>query len=131
MENQSGNLVSQSPKMDVIPLSNNRFFTTAYFISTGNCLQLAQYSDPIQLTVPRAIELPLTNMERFFRDGTVLTDLRDASSLPPPLAAYTRQLGCEAAAYVPILQKGQLRGFVLIGASKKQDLDEDVVNAFS
>ncbi|HSL42762.1 MAG TPA: GAF domain-containing protein [Anaerolineales bacterium] len=117
--------------MNVIPLSQTHFFTTAYFIASGNTLQLVQLADPFQMTVPLTIELPLIEMERFFREGAVQVDLRNASSLPPPLADYTRQLGCEAAAYVPILQKGKLRGFMLIGARPGQVLDEQVINAFS
>ena len=70
-------------------------------------------------------------MEGFLEDGTVQVDLRNASSLPPPLSAYTRQLGCETAAYVPILQRGQLRGLVLIGARAGQELGEEVIDAFS
>jgi GAF domain-containing protein len=70
-------------------------------------------------------------MERVFSDGIVQGKLRGASSLPPPLLDYTRQLGCETAAYVPIHQKGQLRGFVLIGAGAGQVLDEETVSAFS
>jgi GAF domain-containing protein len=57
--------------------------------------------------------------------------MRDAAALPPPLASYTRQLGCEAAAYVPVLQKGQLRGFVFIGAHPGQEISEEVIDAFS
>jgi GAF domain-containing protein len=47
------------------------------------------------------------------------------------LVAYTRQLGCVSAAYVPILDEGKLRGLVLIGARTGQELNEDVVNAFA
>src|SRR5512144_1824966 len=99
-------------------LTNNPFFITAYFIASGNSLELVQYSDPqrYEATIPRGVELSLSEMESFLNDGAVQTNLQDASALPPPLALYTRQLGCESAAYVPILQKGQLRGFVLIGA---------------
>ncbi|HLO17262.1 MAG TPA: GAF domain-containing protein [Anaerolineales bacterium] len=117
--------------MNANPLSNDQFFITAYFSTSGNALQLVQYSDPVQTTIPRGIELSLSEMESFFHDGPVQVDLRTASSLPPPLGNYTRQLGCETAAYVPILQKGKLRGFVLIGARPGQWLDEEVVNAFS
>ena len=115
---------------------NNQFFITVYFIASGNRLHLVQYSDPqgpqVQTTVPRGIELSssLTEMESVFNAGSVLVDLREASSLPPPLTAYPRQLGCKTAAYVPILQKGQLRGLVLIGARDGQQLTEDVVEAF-
>jgi GAF domain-containing protein len=117
--------------MSANPFSNDSFFITAHFILSGNCLQLAQYADPIQTTLPRGIELPLAEVESFFREGPVRADLRKLSSLPPPLAAYTRQLGCEEAAYVPIHQKGQLRGFILIGALPGQALPEAVVEAFS
>jgi len=121
--------------MSANPLSNNPFFVTAYFIASGKCLQLVQYSDPLsddsQATIPRGVELSLREMEGFLRDGTVQVDLRNTSSLPPPLSAYTRQLGCETAAYVPILQRGQLRGLVLIGARAGQELSEEIVDAFS
>ena len=96
-------------------LSNDTFFITAYFIGSGNSLELVQYSDPqrYEATIPRGVELSLSDMESFLKDGAVQINLQqDVSSLPPPLALYTRQLGCEAAAYVPILQKGKLRGFV-------------------
>jgi GAF domain-containing protein len=116
---------------------NNPFFITVYFIVSGNRLHLVQYSDPqgqqVQTTVPRGIELSLslTEIESIFVAGPVQLDLRESSSLPPPLIAYPRQLGCKTAAYVPILQKGQLRGLVLIGARAGQQLTEDVVDAFT
>src|SRR6185295_13889001 len=37
----------------------------------------------------------------------------------------------ETAAYIPILQNGQLRGLVLIGARAGQDLNEEVINSFA
>src|SRR6266511_569977 len=116
---------------------NSQFFLTVYFIASGNRLHLVQYSDPqgqqVHATIPRGIELSLslTEIETTFSAGSVLVDLREASSLPPPLTAYPRQLGCKTAAYVPILQKGQLRGLVLIGARDGQQLTEDVVEAFA
>jgi GAF domain-containing protein len=116
---------------------NNQFFLTVYFIASGNRLQLVHYSDPqgqqVQTTVPRGIELSLslTEIESVFVAGPVQVDLRGGSSLPPPLVAYPRQLGCKTAAYVPILQKGQLRGLVLIGAREGQQLTEDVIDAFA
>src|SRR5215207_20393 len=122
--------------MNASPLRNHQFFLTAYFIASGNRLQLVQYLDPqgqeVQTTVPRGLELSLSlfEMEKFFTDGTVHVDLETTSSLPPPLTAYPRQLGCKAAAYVPILQKGKLRGLVLIGAREGQELNEEVVDAF-
>lgn len=102
---------------------------------SGNRLQVVQYSDPQgrepQSTIPRGIDLSLQEMEGYLKDGPVRLDLRNAQSLPPPLAAYPRQLGCETAAYVPILHEGQLRGLVLIGARGDQKLTEEIVNAFA
>ncbi|MBN2117628.1 MAG: GAF domain-containing protein [Anaerolineales bacterium] len=114
-------------------LNNDPFFITAYFIASGNSMELVQYSDPqrYEATIPRGVELSLSDMESFLNEGAVQINLQDASALPPPLAVYTRQLGCEAAAYVPILQKGQLRGFVLIGTRAGQAIDEEVVDAFA
>lgn len=115
---------------------NNQFFVTAYFIVSGKRLQLVQSSGPqgsaVQTTVPRGIDLSLSlaEVESLFHAGPIQVDLRVASSLPPPLTAYPRQLGCKAAAYVPILQKGQLRGLVLIGAREHSELNEEVINAF-
>jgi len=116
-------------------LNNNFFFITVFFTVTGNRLQVVQYSDPLgrdaQSTIPRGIELPLTEVESCLKDGPIHLDLRNSTSLLPPLTAYPRQLGCETAAYVPILQEGQLRGLVLIGARAGQELNEDVVTAFA
>ncbi len=115
--------------------SNNSFFVTVYFTVVENRLQVTQYSDPqgrdTQRTIPRAFELSLHEMEECLKDGPLHLDLKDGSSIPPPLLAYPRQLGCETAAYVPILEEGQLRGLVLVGARTGQDLNEDVVNAFA
>jgi GAF domain-containing protein len=116
---------------------NHQFFIVVCFIASGNRLRLVEYSDPqgqqIQTTVPRGVELSLslTELEGIFMAGPVQVDVRETSSLPPPLIAYPRQLGCKTAAYVPILQKGQLRGLVLIGARDGQQLSEDVVDAFA
>jgi GAF domain-containing protein len=116
---------------------NNPFFVTAYFIATGKRLQLVQSSTPqgpdVQTTAPRGIEvsLPLAEVERHVQAGPLQVDLQAASSLPPPLTAYLRQLGCKAAAYVPILQKGQLRGLVLIGALEKHELNQELINAIA
>ena len=119
---------------NVNSLNNDHFFITVYFTASGDRLLLAQYSDPngrdAQTTLPRGIELSLKEMENCLKNGPVHVNLRDASALPPPLTAYPRQLGCEAAAYVPIHQKGQLRGLVLIGAREGQELTEEIVNAF-
>jgi len=115
--------------------NGNQFFITVYFTASNGQLQLVHYSDPQgrdeQATMPLGIELSLKDTEGFFRDGPVQINLQEASSLPPPLVAYPLQLGCEAAAYVPILQKGQLRGLVLIGTREAQSIHEDVVNAFA
>lgn len=122
--------------MNATPSSQSPFFVTVYFIVVENRLQVTQYSDPLgkdmQRTIPRAIELSLQEMEDCLKDGPVQVDLRNGSSASPPhLLNYPRQLGCETAAYVPILDEGQLRGLILIGARSGQVLDEDVVNAFA
>lgn len=122
--------------MNANSLNNSHFFITVYFTAIENRLQIAQYSDPqgrdAQATIPRGIDLPLKEMESYLRDGPVLVDLQSDSPVhPPPLITYPHQLGCVSAAYVPILQEGQLRGLVLIGARSGQDLNEDVVNAFA
>ena len=110
------------------------FFITAHFIAEGNRLRLVQFSDTqgrdAQVINPRGIELSLSEMEAYLKGGVVRVDLRDTSSLPPPLIAYTGRLGCATAAYVPILQDGQLRGLVLIGTRAGQDLDDEVVDSF-
>jgi len=121
--------------MSVISINKNLFFVTVYFTVDGDHLRVAQYSDPqsrdAQSTVPRAAELSLKDMDSHLKDGPIQLDLRDASSLPPMLVAYPRQLGCETAAYIPILQNGHLRGLVLIGARVGQDLNEDVIKSFA
>lgn len=108
-------------------------FLTAYFIAEGNHLRLTQFSDSqgrdVQTINPRGIELSLSEMEAYLKGGVVKVDLRDTSSLPPPLIAYTGRLGCVTAAYVPILQDGQLRGLVLIGTRADQNLNDDVVDS--
>ena len=111
-------------------------FVSAFFIVSGKRLQLLPSALPLgpdsPTTVPRGIELSLSlsEVESLFQAGPVQVDLRMASSLPPPLTAYPRQLGCQAAAYVPILQKGQLRGLVLIGTQGMDELTSEVINAF-
>jgi len=108
-------------------------FITAYFIAEHNRLRLTQFSDSqgrdVQTINPRGIELSLSEMEAYLKAGVVKVDLRDTSSLPPPLIAYTGRLGCVTAAYVPILQDGQLRGLVLIGTRADQNLNDDVVDS--
>ena len=121
--------------MAVNPL-NNQSLVTAFFIVSGKRLQLLPSAVPLgpdsPTTVPRGIELSLAlpEVESLFQAGPVQVDLRVASSLPPPLTAYPRQLGCQAAAYVPILQRGKLRGLVLIGAREQEELSPEVINAF-
>lgn len=116
--------------------SGTPFFITVFFTVVGNRLQLTQFSDPqsrdAQVTIPRGVELALEEMEVLLKDGPRIVDLTNgSSSIPPPLLAYPEQLGCETAAYVPILQEGKLRGVVLIGARNAQPVDEDTVKAFS
>jgi GAF domain-containing protein len=134
VEKPSGNLARFIVEHE--SLNNTPFFITVYFTVTGNRLQVIQYSDPqgrdAQSTIPRGLELQLAEVQNCLKDGTVRLNLRETgSSLPPPLINYARQLGCETAAYVPILQEGQLRGLVLIGARLGQDLNEDVITAFT
>ncbi len=121
--------------MNAIPASNGHFFVTVYFIVVENRLQVMQYSDPqgreMQRTIPRAIEISLPEMEDYLKDGPVRVDVRDGSASPPQLLTFPSQLGCETAAYVPILEEGQLRGLVLIGARGGDNLTEDVVTAFA
>ncbi|MEP0804054.1 MAG: GAF domain-containing protein [Chloroflexota bacterium] len=119
-----------------IPNENvSNFFVTAFFTAAGNHLQLTQFSDPqsqdVQATIPRGVELLRDVMEGYLKDGPVTVNLKGQSTIPPPLLAYPKQLGCEKAAYVPILQDGQLRGVVLIGAREGQILDDEVVTAFN
>ena len=114
--------------------NDSSFFITIFFTVIDERLQLTQYSDPqnkeIQATLPRGMELSREEMELHLRDGAITLDLQDETSIPPPLLAYPKQLGCNSAAYVPILQEGKLRGVVLIGAREGQNLNEDVVDAF-
>jgi len=114
--------------------SDSSFFITIFFTAIGDRLQLTQYSDPYnreaQATVPRGVELSREEVELHLKDGAVIVNLDDETSIPPPLLAYPKQLGCKTAAYVPILQEGKLRGVVFIGARNDQILDQDVVNAF-
>ena len=99
--------------MSVIAINKNYFLVTVYFTVDGDKLHITQYSDPesrdAQATIPRASELSLKDIESHLKNGPVLLDLREASSIPPPLLGYPRQLGCETAAYIPILQNGHLR----------------------
>ncbi len=121
--------------MSATPSNTIPFFVTAFFTASGNRLQITQFSDPqlrdSQTTIPRGIELPLEEMEAFLKTGPLLVDLADDLTVPENLLAYPKQLGCETAAYVPIMQEGRLRGLVLIGARAGQTLDDDVINAFA
>jgi GAF domain-containing protein len=121
--------------MTVIPSNHTPFFVTVFFTASGNRLQITQFSDPqgrdSQLTIPRGVELPLEEMEAFLRNGPLKVDLKDDLTIPESLLAYPQQLGCETAAYVPILQEGRLRGLILIGARAPQTIDDDVVDAFT
>ena len=116
-------------------LNNNQFFITVFFIASGDRLEVVQYSDPAsrenQLTVPRGFELSLQDLESYLKDGPILLDVNGSPSPPSPLVAYPRQMGCEAAAYVPVLHEGQLRGLLLIGARAGKTLNDEVVDAFS
>ena len=116
-------------------MNNNQFFITVYFIASGNQLQVVQYSDPpnrdAQLTIPRGIDLSLPEAEDCLKDGPVHLDLRGKPALPSSLVAFARHLGCEAAAYVPILQDGQLRGVVFIGTRSAGELTDEVVDSFA
>ena len=122
--------------MSASRLNKDPFFVTAYFIANGNRLQIVQYSDPqgqaVQTTIPFGIELSLSlsEVESFLNQERILVDLHDSAAVPAPLTAYPRQLGCETAAYVPILEKGKLRGVILIGARAGQKLDLELINAF-
>jgi len=70
-------------------------------------------------------------MEAFLKNGPFVVNLKDDLTIPESLLEYPKQLGCETAAYVPILQEGRLRGLILIGARADQTLNEDVVDAFT
>src|SRR5436190_22219620 len=121
--------------MSVISINKSLFFVTVYFAVDGEHLRVTQYSDPqsrdAQSTVPRAAELSLKDLDNHLRNGPIQVDLRNASALPQTLVAYPRQLGCETAAYIPILQNGHLSGLILIGARTGQDLNEDIINSFA
>ncbi|HSM70909.1 MAG TPA: GAF domain-containing protein [Anaerolineales bacterium] len=113
------------------------FFAILFFTVIDDRLQLTQYSDPknrdSQATVPRGVELSREEMEGLLKDGPVtiqFKDEKDEALIHPSLLAYPKQLGCSSAAYIPVLQKGRLRGVILIGARDDQTLDDDVVKAF-
>ena len=115
-------------------LSGPPFFITVFFTAVGNRLQITQFSDPqsrdSQTTIPYSAELPLTAIESYLKGRSIRVGTNDSVTIPQSLIAYPKQLGCETAAYVPILQEGKLRGLVLIGARNGQDINDDVVKAF-
>jgi hypothetical protein len=119
--------------MSAIPSNHLPFFVTVFFTASGNRLQTTQFSDPerrdAQMTIPRGVELRLDELEPFLKNGPLRLDLKDDLTIPEALLEYPRQLACETAAYVPILQEGRLRGLVLIGARGDQVIDDDVVDA--
>jgi len=121
--------------MSATPSNDMPFFVTVFFTASGNRLQITQYSDPqgrdSQVTIPRGIELPVDEMEAFLKSGTLVVDFTGDLTIPESLLTYPKQLGCETAAYVPIIQDGKLRGLVLIGARAGQTLTQDVLDAFS
>ena len=121
--------------MSAIPSNHLPFFVTVFFTASGNRLQTTQFSDPqrrdAQMTIPRGVELRLDELEAFLKNGPLRLDLKDDLTIPESLLEYPRQLACETAAYVPILQEGRLRGLVLIGARGDQVIDDDVVDAFT
>jgi GAF domain-containing protein len=121
--------------MSATPSNLHPFFITIFFAASGSRLQITQFSDPqgkeLQTTIPRGPDLELSDIEHLLQEGPVRIDLKNASTIPPPLLTLPKQLGCETAAYVPILQEGRLRGLVFLGARNGQNLDEDAVDAFS
>lgn len=122
--------------MSTKPLNSQAFLIVAYFLARGNRLELIQTTTPqsaeVQTTIPlgAGLSMSLLEVESLFTAGPIQVDLRNASSMPPPLIAYPRQLGCKAAAYVPISHQGQLRGLVLIGSREEAQISEGVINAF-
>jgi len=120
--------------MSLITPERIPFFFTAYFIADGNRLLLTQFYDPqgreTQATIPRGYELAIRDVEAHLKNGFVRVDLTTTETLPTSLIMYPRQLGCDTAAYIPILQDGQTRGLLMIGARPGQILDDDVVESF-
>jgi len=121
--------------MSANPSGITSFFVTVFFTASGNRLQLTQFSDPqgrdSQLTIPRGSELPVDEYEVFLKNGSLRVDLTGELTIPEALVEYPKQLGCETAAYIPVLQGERLRGLVLVGARAGQVLDDDVIDAFA
>ena len=116
------------------PQQENLFFVTVFFTAVGNRLQLVQYSDPqrrdAQVTLPHGIDISRTDLVQHLLDGPRTVDVKDDSNTPAPLLSYPKQLGCKTAAYIPILQDGDLRGLIMVGAREGQTITEDVIDAF-
>lgn len=116
-------------------MNSNPSFITVYFLTSGNQLQVVQYSDLPgsidQLTIPRPLQLSSLEVDDCLKDGPVFLDVTHPLAVPPPLVDFARSLGCESAAYVPILHEGQLRGLVFIGTQPGNELSEEVVNDFA
>ncbi len=115
------------------------FFFTAYFITNGDRLILAQFSDPqgyeAQATFPRGHELSIGDIEDHLVRGFVRVDAANATSLPESLTQfnllhYIRQFGCESAVFIPVMQEAEMRGLVMIGARPGQIISDDVVDSF-
>jgi len=115
--------------------TNTPFFVTVFFTASGNRLQLTQFSDPqgrdSQMTIPRGAELPVDELETLLKAGSLKVDLTADLTIPESLLEYPKQLGCESAGYIPILQDGHLRGLLIIGARTGQVIDDDVMDAFA
>ncbi|HAV76902.1 MAG TPA: hypothetical protein DCX53_06060 [Anaerolineae bacterium] len=121
--------------MTAIESNGTAFFITIFFTVIGDRLQLTQYSDPrnrgSQATIPQGAELSRKDLEAQLKNGPILVNLQDEKTVPYSLLEFPKQLECITAAYVPILQDGQLRGVILIGAREGQTLDNEVVDAFN
>jgi hypothetical protein len=98
--------------MSANPSNTMPFFVTVFFTTSGNRLQITQYSDPqgkdSQVTIPRGIELPVEEMD--FLKKHLLVDFRDDLTIRT-LLTYPKQLGCETPRMFPFCQR-RLRGLV-------------------
>lgn len=115
------------------------FFFTAYFIANGDRLLLTQFTDPqgneTQATFPRGHELSIPDIEAHLTNGFVMVEQESLASVPETLMQfnlnrYIRQFGCESAAFIPIMQNGDMRGLVMIGARAGQSITHDVIDSF-
>jgi len=120
--------------MSVNNIERIPFFFTAYFIANGDRLLLTQFYDPqereTQATIPRGNELVIRDIEAHLKNGFVRIDSVTESTLPISLTLYPRQLGCETAAYIPVMQDRQILGLLMIGARPGQILGDDVIESF-